>query len=298
MSKTPAMGRGLAALIGDIEATNPKKQHSDNVLEADIVGSFGEIPIRDIDPNPENPRKNFSEESLHELADSIRATGIIQAITVRKKQGRYQIISGERRFRAAQMAGLKTVPAYILIATDTETLKMALTENIQRSDLNPIEVAITYKALMDGGNMTQEQLSKELGKSRSAVANQLRLLKLPAEVQLALQNETISIGHAKPLVSLEDNEARINILHQILKNGLSVRQVEELCQPSETSETSEIPKKTSKTAVSDKLEQRHEELSRKLNTLVKYKISKTGKGQIVIEFNSEEDFNRIVSMLN
>jgi ParB family chromosome partitioning protein len=168
--------------------------------------------------------------------------------------------------------------------------------------LNPIDIALTYKALIDGQKLTQEELSKRLGKSRPVVANYLRLLKLPAEIQLALQSKGISMGQAKPLISLENDERRIDILHQILKNGLSVRQVEELCQTSETPENGEAlngvkPKKTSHTTISKKLEQTHDELSQKLETPVKYKFSNNGKGLITIEFNSEEDFHRIISML-
>ena len=291
MSKKPAMGRGLAALIGNIEAKKPQQQHSD-ILETDIVERFGIISIKDIDPNPENPRKEFSEETLAEMAVSMQTSGIIVPITVRKHQDRYQIIAGERRYRAAKIAGLKTMPAYICEATDVETLVMGLTENIQREDLNPIDIAINYKTLIDLLNLTQEELSKQLGTSRSAVANHLRLLKLPAEIQLALQSQKISMGHAKPLIALENDERRIEVLHQILKKGLSVRQVEDICQ------TSEKPRKASKATISDKLEQTHEGLSQKLATPVKYKFSKAGKGgRIIIEFQSEEEFDRIVSML-
>ncbi len=293
MSKTPAMGRGLSSLMGNLEATKPSKHHSE-IPETDIVGSIAEISIEDIDPNPENPRKDFSETYIQELAASIQTMGIIQPITVRKTNGRYQIISGGSRFRAAQLAGLKSLPVYIRVATDVETLEMAVTENIQRKDLNPIEIAITYKALLDAKNLTQDELSKRLGKSRPAVANQLRLLKLPAEIQLALQNEQISMGHAKPLIALDDDKKRIDVLHQILKKGLSVRQVEDLCQAPETLEKT---KKPSKATISDKLEQTHDDLSRKFEAPVKFKISKKGKGHIVIEFNSEDEFHRIVSML-
>jgi ParB family chromosome partitioning protein len=293
MSKTPAMGRGLASLMGNIE-TRPSKHHSE-YPETTVAIGIGEIPIKDIDANPENPRKDFSEEGINELAASIQSVGIIQPITVRKNEGRYQIISGERRLRASKIAGLKTIPAYIRVATtDMDRLEMAVMENIQRENLNPIEIAISYQALQEGLKLTQEKLSERLGKSRSAVANQLRLLKLPAEIQLALQNEQISMGHAKPLVALENDEKRVELFHQILKKGLSVRQVEELCQ---TSETLEKLGKGSRSTISDKLEQTHDDLSQKLATPVKYKISKTGKGQIVIEFKSEDDFHRIVSML-
>ena len=293
MSKTPALGRGLGSLMGDLEA-RPKRHHSE-IPETTVVGGIAEISIRDIEPNPENPRKDFSEDDINELAISIQTMGIVQPITVRKNQGKFQIISGERRYRAAKIAGLKTIPAYIRLATDVETLEMAVTENIQRENLNPIEIAIGYQALIEGLKLTQEKLSERIGKSRPAVAHQLRLLKLPAEIQLALKSEQISMGHAKPLITLDSDEKRIQILHRILKDGLSVRQVEDLCKKTEISEKS---KKPSKATISDKLEQTHDDLSQKLATPVKYKISKTGKGQIVIEFNSEEDFHRIVSMLN
>ena len=292
MSKTPALGRGLGSLMGDLEA-RPKRIHSE-VPEITVDVEFAKISIHDIDPNPENPRKDFSEEDINDLADSIRTMDIIQPITVRKNQGRYQIISGERRFRAAKIAGLKTIPAYIRVATDVKTLEMAVTENIQRENLNPIEIAITYKALIDAQNLTQDELSKRLGKNRTVIANHLRLLKLPAEIQLALKSEQIQMGHAKPLITLESDEKRIQVLHRILNEDLSVRQVEELCKNTESLEKS---KKPSKATISDKLEQIHDDLSQKLATPVKYKISKTGKGQIVIEFQTEDDFHRIVSML-
>ena len=295
MSKTPAMGKGIGALLGNIEATRPVRRHSE-IPETNVVGSIAEIPIKDIDTNPDNPRKEFLEEYIHELAASIETYGIIQPITVRKNQGRYQIISGECRYRAAKVAGLKTMPAYLRVATDMETLEMAVTENIQRKDLNPIEIAINYKALIDGLKLTQEELSKRLGKSRPLIANHLRLLKLPAEIQLALQSEEIAMGHAKPLITLENDEKRIDILHRILKEGLSVRQVEDLCK---TPETLDKPEKSKGklTTISDKLEQTHDDLSQKLATPVRYKMSKSGKGQIVIEFKSEEEFQRIVSLL-
>jgi ParB family chromosome partitioning protein len=281
--------------MGNIEA-KPLRHHSE-IPETTIVGSISEIPINDIDPNPENPRKDFSEDYINELAASIKIDGIIQPITVRKNVGRYQIISGERRLRAAKIVGLKTMPAYIRVATDMETLRMAIAENIQRKDLNPIEIAITYKALMDGMNLTQEKLSEHVGKSRPVVANQLRLLKLPAEIQLALKNEELSMGQAKPLIGLESDEKRIEIFHQIINNGLSARQVEDLCKSSETSENNKKSGKIDKHTISDKLDQTQEELSQKLATPVTYKISKSGKGQIVIAFNTKEDFHRIVSML-
>jgi len=292
MNKTPALGRGLGSLMGDLEA-RPKRHHSE-IPEANVVAGIAEIPIKDIDTNPENPRKDFSDEDINELADSIREMDIIQPITVRKNQGRYQIISGERRFRASIIAGKKTIPAYIRVATDIQTLEMAVTENIQRENLNPIEIALTYKALIDAQNLTQDALSKRLSKNRTVIANYLRLLKLPAEIQLALKSEQISMGHAKPLITLESDEKQIQVLHQILKDGLSVRQVEDLCKKTEISEKS---KKPSKSTISDKLEQIHDDLSQKLATPVKYKISKTGKGQIVIEFKTEDDFHRIISML-
>jgi ParB family chromosome partitioning protein len=294
MSKKPALGRGLGSLMGDLEA-RPQRHHSE-IPEAIVTGGIAEIPIRDIDPNPENPRKDFSEDDINELAISIQSIGIVQAITVRKIQGgRYQIISGERRFRAAKIAGLKVIPAFIRMATDVENLEMAVIENIQRENLNPIEVALGYQALMEGLKLTQEKLSERIGKSRPAVAHQLRLLKLPAEIQLALKSEQISIGHAKPLITLEDDEKRIKVLHQILKEELSVRQVEDLCKKVEISDNS---KKPSQKTISEKIELAHDDLSEKFAAPVKYKISKTGKGQITIEFKSEDDFHRIISMLS
>jgi ParB family chromosome partitioning protein len=293
MSKTPALGRGLGSLMGDLEA-KPKRHHSE-IPETTVTAGIAEISIKDIDTNPENPRKKFSEDDINELAISIQAVGIITPITVRKIDNRYQIIAGERRFRAAIIAGLKTIPAYIRVASDKERLEMALLENIQREDLDPIEIAIVFQAWMETEKTTQEKVSERFGKSRPVVANHLRLLKLPAEIQLALKSKQISMGHAKPLISLESDEKRIEILHQILKNDWSVRQVEEFCKGIETPEKT---KKPSKATISDKLEQTHDDWSQKLATPVRYKISKTGKGQIVIEFKTENDFHRIISMLN
>lgn len=293
MSKTPAMGRGLSSLMGNLELAKPIKNHTE-IPEAVVVGSIAEISIDDLDPNPENPRKTFSDEYLHELARSIESYGIIQPITVRKKKNRYQIISGECRYRASKLAGLKTMPAYIRLATDVETLEMAVTENIQRKDLNPIEIAINYKALMDGLSLTQDKLSEKLGKSRSAIANQLRLLKLPAEIQLALQdNEDFTVGHARALIALESDEKRIETLHKIIKDGWSVRQVEEFCKKPNHSEKQDTPPAER----SQKTEYPHEDLSQKLGTAVKYKISKSGRGHILIEFSSEKELARIVSLL-
>ena len=291
MTKKPALGRGLGSLMGDLETRSQRL--NPEIPEATVTAGIAEISLEDLDPNPENPRKDFSD--IDELAISIQTMGIIQPIAVRKIKDRYQIISGERRFRASKIAGLKTIPAYIRLATDIETLEMALTENIQREDLNPIDVALTYQALMEGMNLTHVQLSDRIGKSRSTVTHQLGLLKLPAEIQLALKSKQISMGHAKPLVTLESDEKRIEVLRRILKDNLSVRQVEDLCKESDTSNK---PKKPSQKTISEKIDLPHEALSQKLSASVKYKISKTGKGHITIEFNTEDDFHRIVSMLS
>ena len=218
MSKKSALGKGLGALI--------KQSETENVENP--VNATDKIDIQKIEVNPFQPRTNFDQEALEELAVSIRQLGIIQPITVREIDGgKYQIISGERRYRASQMAGLKEIPAFIRHADDGDMLELALVENIQREDLDAIEVAISYQRLIDECQLTQENVSERVGKKRSTIANYLRLLKLPAEVQLAIRQRTISMGHARALINIEQEEQQIQILKEVLENGLSVRQVEQ-----------------------------------------------------------------------
>ncbi len=219
MQKRNALGRGLDSLIsmGD--------------MPADTGSAINEIELSRIDANPEQPRSTFDEETLQELADSIRELGIIQPLSLRMKDdGRYQIIAGERRWRAAQMAGLTTVPAYVRTVSDSEMTEMALIENIQREDLNAIEVALTFRKLIDTYSLTQERLSARLGKKRATIANHLRLLKLPAEIQIGLRDRRLDMGHARALLSVENPKQQLRLYNLIVKEGLSVRRVEEMAR--------------------------------------------------------------------
>ena len=226
--KRSALGRGLDALI------------TMDDLKTSGSSSISEIELSKIQPNPEQPRSSFEEEAMAELAQSIRSIGVIQPITLKETgQDRYMIISGERRYRACLMAGLETIPAYIKTAADENVVEMALIENIQREDLNSIEIALAYQKLIDSYGLTQEQLSDRVGKKRATIANYLRLLKLPAEIQMGLKNKKIDMGHARALISVEDPEVQLALYEQILEQGLSVRSVEELVRTA--AEGGEIP---------------------------------------------------------
>ncbi|MDF1673931.1 MAG: ParB/RepB/Spo0J family partition protein, partial [Vicingaceae bacterium] len=235
MSKRPALGRGLGALLQnadtDITQGNSEKK------EDNVVGSVSSILIENIEANPFQPRTQFEKDALLELSNSIKELGIIQPVTVRKLgYGKYQLISGERRFRASQVAGLKEIPAFIRIANDQEMLEMALVENIQRQDLDAIEIAFSYQKLIEECNLTQEQMSDRVGKKRSTVANYLRLLKLPAEIQLSIRTKDISMGHARAIVNIDDEKKQLAISRRVIKEGLSVRQVEEIVKGKKVTE--------------------------------------------------------------
>ena len=236
------LGRGLDALI------------STDAVRTSGSSSIGEIEIDKILANPNQPRRDFNEEALQELADSIKELGVIQPITLRKMDdGTYQIIAGERRFRASQLAGKSTIPAYILKADDENTMEMALTENIQREDLNPLEIALAYQQLIEQHNLSQEQLSKRVGKGRATIANFLRLLKLPAAIQVALKEKKIDMGHAKALLSLDSHADQINIFHEIEKNSYSVREVEEIVRSLKESDASPALKENKSAIKKDSL---------------------------------------------
>jgi len=223
-SKKKALGRGLSAILESPETDITSTDISGNF----VAGAVASIPIQQIETNPFQPRVDFEQEALQELSDSIREQGIIQPLTVRKMgYDRYQLISGERRLRASQLAGLTEVPCYIRIANDQQVLEMALVENIQRENLNALEIAFSYQRLLEECELTQEELSQRVGKNRSTVTNYLRLLKLPAEVQVCIRDGKISMGHARALLSIEDETAQVSIVHQIIENDLSVRDVEE-----------------------------------------------------------------------
>lgn len=281
--KRNALGRGLDSLISIGE------------VRTDGSSAISEIDIVRIVPNPEQPRRDFSEESLDELATSIRELGIVQPLTLRlTDSGNYQIIAGERRWRAASRAGLTTVPAYVRTASDSEMTEMALIENIQREDLNAIEVALGFKKLIDSYSLTQERLSERLGKKRATIANHLRLLKLPAEVQLGLRDRNIDMGHARAILAVADPKDQLKLYKRILKDGLSVRAVEKLAR-----ELSEGAKKEEKKSgeTDDIYEGFARQLSQRFSTPVKFSRNTNGKGSITIKFSSDDELHRLIKAL-
>ena len=287
--KYSALGRGLDALISTEDV---KTQGSSTI---------NEIPIDQIEANPNQPRREFEETALNELAQSISEIGIVVPITLRQMgEHKYQIIAGERRWRASQIAGLASLPAYISTIKDEEVMEMALVENIQREDLNDIEIALAYEHLLETSGMTQEKMSKRVGKSRTAVTNYLRLLKLPAQVQMALQNKTISMGHARALLSLESPAQQIRLFKEIQKNGYSVRQVEELVKTAKDHDEASSSKKGSagKKSLPAEFNVLQKRLSDFFNTKVEMSCSAKGRGKISIPFSSEEELERIINMFD
>jgi ParB family chromosome partitioning protein len=285
MAQKNALGRGLGALIEDAG--------QGKVAPA---AAINEIDVDRIELNPYQPRKNFDEESLRELASSIREIGIIQPITVRKiNGGSYQLITGERRYKAAIMAGLDSIPAYVRVAEDQNMLEMALVENIQREDLDSIEVAISYQRLIEEVNLTQESLSERVGKKRSTIANYLRLLKLPAEIQLGIRDRLISMGHARALVNVPDPNVQLEIYHKIIKDDLSVRRVEELVRRSNNARG---PRKTSGEQKPPEYNELKEQLSRFFGAEIEFRRNNKGSGRIVIPFASDQDLERILARLD
>ena len=285
MAKKNSLGRGLGALIEDADREAPGS-HS----------SIDEIAIDNIEVNPWQPRSKFDEDSLQELADSIREIGIIQPITVRVvENGKYQLITGERRYRAARINRLSTIPAYIRYADDKNMLEMALVENIQREDLDAIEVAISYQRLIEECNLTQESLSERVGKKRATIANYLRLLRLPAEVQLAIKDRILSMGHARALLSLEDPKQQLNVFEQSIGNDLSVRKVEELVRKTLAGKSD---KKETKVDDIKEYSELKDHLSRHFGTKIDFKRNNTGSGKIVISFRTDEELEKIVAVLD
>ena len=292
-TKKQALGRGLSALLKDPE--NDINSASDKNADK-VVGNIVELDIEDIEINPFQPRTNFNEETLRELASSIRELGVIQPITVRKLAfNKYQLISGERRFRASKLLGNATIPAYIRIANDQESLEMALVENIQRHDLDPIEIALSYQRLIDEINLTQEQMSERVGKKRSTISNYLRLLKLDPIIQTGMRDGFISMGHGRAMINIENQVDQLEIYEKIIQNKLSVRATEALVKklnnPTEdlpNVEAIEIPK-----AVKKGIKEFSEYFGHKIDV----KVAKNGSGKISIPFHSEEDFNRIIKLV-
>lgn len=284
--KRNALGRGLDSLIAmdDVPARGSS--------------AINDIPLTSISPNPDQPRRTFDEEALDELAASIRELGIIQPLSLRKVgNDSYQIIAGERRYRAALRAGLQSVPAYIRTANDTELTEMALIENIQREDLNAIEIALTFKKLIDQYSLTQERLSERIGKKRATIANFLRLLRLPAEVQLGLRDRRLDMGHARALLTLEQPSLQLKLYNEILKHGLSVRKVEEIAKAWQNGESSDkLPTERPKPMHEYDILRKH--LSSAFDTPVQFTCDKTGKGKISFPFKNEEQLAKLITIFD
>lgn len=302
-TKRNALGRGLSALLENANTDITSKNKTEGEGEGKVVGAIALIEIASIETNPFQPRTNFEEEALNQLASSIKEHGIIQPVTVRKLgYDKYQLISGERRFRASQIAGLNSVPAYIRIANDQAMLEMALVENIQRENLDPIEVAISYKRLIDECSLTQEQLSQKVSKQRSTITNYLRLLKLPVEIQLALRNGDISMGHARALINIDDADKQLDIYNQIVAENLSVRDVEDLSRGVKSekaaAEKAGVDGKESKSGLTFEQKKFVDDLRAVFNTKVNISRENNGKGKIVIPFKSDNDLKRIIDLLN
>lgn len=278
----------------------------DSLISMDDVPARGSSAINDIDldqitPNPDQPRTTFDESALEELAASIRELGIIQPLSLRKvAPNAYQIIAGERRYRAAKLAGLTSVPAYIRTANETELTEMALIENIQREDLNAIEIALTFKKLIDQYSLTQERLSERIGKKRATIANFLRLLRLPAEVQLGLRDKRVDMGHARALLSIDDPSVQLKLYNQIVKEGLSVRKVEELAKAYRASadEMDIEPKPAAKPQPNHDFDILRDHLSRRFSTPVQFSCDKSGKGKITFTFKNEGELERLITIFD
>lgn len=288
--KFPALGRGLDALIS-----------TDDELHTGGSSSINEVAVEKIKANPNQPRREFSETSLEELAESIRQIGIIQPITLRQMEdGTYQIIAGERRWRASQMAGLNSVPAYVRTADDEKTMQMALVENIQREDLNAIEIALAYQNLIEQYHLTQDKLSEKIGKNRATIANYLRLLKLPAQVQMALRNKEVDQGHARALLGLDKPTLQVKLFNEIKEKGYSVRQVEDMVKALNNGETVKSGRHTMK--AKNRLPEEYNELKNRLAEVFRTKVEMTcsqkGKGKIILSFANEEELEHLISLFD
>jgi ParB family chromosome partitioning protein len=296
MAKKQALGKGLSALLKDTEirVSSAQDKNADKV-----VGRIAEIELKNIEVNPFQPRTNFDKEALDELAVSIRELGIVQPITVRKKEhsSGYQLISGERRFRASQLAGLKSIPAYIRLADDQAMLEMALVENIQRQELDSIEIALSYQRLIEEINLTQEQLSERVGKKRSTVTNYLRLLKLPPLIQAGIRDKMISNGHARALINVDDEEVQLFMYKDTIAKDHSVRQVEAMVKHWRDGKNGPAKPKTKK-ALPKEFSNLEEQLTSHFDTKVQIQRNESGRGKIIIPFKSNEEIKRIIGILN
>ncbi len=287
--KPSGLGRGLGSILPDVDIDAA-------MGKANLTTAITSIPVTAIEANPFQPRKDFDDEALEELAQSIRQQGVISPITVRQMpDGKYQLIAGERRLRASKKAGLKEIPAYIRIATDSQMMEMALVENIQRENLNAMEIAFSYNALIEECQLTHEQLSEKVGKNRSTITNYLRLLNLPSETQIALSSDQISMAHARCLVNVEDTQTHLALLHDIINKQLSVRQTEQLVKELSKPKTPASPRKK------EELPETHaatrSDLRQYLQSEVEVKRSRRGKGTLTIHFNNDKDFERIIKLI-
>jgi len=290
--KKKALGRGLSALI-DNEDYEPK-----TTAAAPIESTINEIELDNISTNPFQPRNRFDEQSLDELAASIKTLGIIQPITVRKQpNGKYQLISGERRFRASRLAGLTKIPAFIRETDDQGMLEVALVENIQRDDLNPIEISISYQRLIEECTLTQDQLSERVGKNRSTISNYIRLLRLPAEVQVGLRDNRISMGHARALINIEDPRLLLKTYFTVVSKDLSVRKTEEMVKAVNSPEL-QVEADNAGTNQPDSYNQLQEHLSRFFDSKIDFSRSKNGRGKITIPFKSDDELEKIIAVFD
>ena len=292
-TKKKALGRGLSALLTDPD--NDIKSAEDKNADK-VVGNIVELSLDAIEVNPFQPRTSFSEDTLKELASSIRELGVIQPITVRKLDfNKYQLVSGERRYRASKMLDLKTIPSYIRIANDQESLEMALVENIQRQDLDPIEVALSYQRLIDEIDLTQEELSDRVGKNRSTIANYLRLLKLDPIIQTGMRDGFLTMGHGRALINITNTDEQLEVYERILKDKLSVRETENLVRQMQDRKTKSNSVTTPK--FDEKKQKALKQISSYFGAKVELKVNKKGNGKLIVPFSSDEDFQRIKKLI-
>jgi ParB family chromosome partitioning protein len=292
--KKRALGKGLSALLKNPETDITSSESDTDLIK--VAGSVSEIQIHQIEVNPFQPRIDFDQESLQELAASISQLGIIQPITVRKMgYDKYQLISGERRFRASQIAQLESIPCFVRIANDQEMLEMALVENIQREQLNPVEVALSYQRLIDECKLTQDKMSERVGKKRSTITNYLRLLRLPAEILASVKNKNLSMGHARALINVSNPETQINIFRDALENGFSVREIEQIVKEFGSIGYKNVkPKGRSNTIPSFEHQKISNDLKKVTGKSINLKVLKSGKGKLEISFNNDDELSEII----
>ncbi|MDP4261552.1 MAG: ParB/RepB/Spo0J family partition protein [Bacteroidota bacterium] len=291
-----ALGKGIRSLLQSIDTDLKTSSGQLKTTVVENATGINRIPIEDIETNPKQPRRDFDERTLNELAESIRLHDIIQPVTVSKlPTGKYRLITGERRWRAARIAGLHDIPAYVRQANDAQLLELALLENLQREDLNAMEIALSYKRMMEELDYTQEQVAERMGKDRSTVANFIRLLKLPPDIQLAVRNNELSMGHARALINVDTIDKQLYIFKEIKEKGLSVRQTETLVR--NIYKQSGAVKKTSKSGLSPIYQKIEDNLASYFSTRVKLKNSKNGSGHILIEYYSQEELNKILGLI-